>query len=170
MGPDETRFWFPTRQSLPRHRRYLALVLVRIGIAVALFVVLAGVALVMERRGRRDAPSQGRSVVPAQLDRRDFLRPDAPWLVVLFTSAACESCEGLYEKAAPLASDEVAVAEVEFPEGRALHERYQIDAAPLTLVADAQGVVHASILGAFNATELWTAVATLRAPGPDVVG
>ena len=141
--------------------------LVRVGIAAGLFLVLAGVALVMERRRRRDAPSQGRGVVPAQLDRADFLRPDAPWLVVLFTSAACESCEGLYDKAAPLASDDVAVAEVRFPADRALHERYQIDAAPLTLVADAQGIVHASILGAFNATELWTAVAALRAPEPE---
>lgn len=141
--------------------------LVRVGIAAGLFLVLAGVALVMERRRRRDAPSQGRGVVPAQLDRADFLRPDAPWLVVLFTSAACESCEGLYDKAAPLASDDVAVAEVRFPADRALHERYQIDAAPLTLVADAQGIVHASILGAFNATDLWNAVAALRAPEPE---
>jgi hypothetical protein len=139
----------------------------RVVIAVGLFLVLAGVALVMERRRRRDAPSQGRSVVPAQLDRADFTRPDASWLVVLFTSAACESCEGLYDKAAPLASDEVAVAEIQFPKDRALHERYQIDAAPLTLVADAQGIVHASILGAFNATDLWTAVAALREPEPD---
>jgi hypothetical protein len=142
-------------------------VLVRVAIAVALFVLLAGVALVMERRRRRDAPSQGRGVVPAQLDRADFPRPDAPWLVVLFTSSACESCEGLYEKAAPLASVDVAVAEIEFPAERVLHERYQIDAAPLTLVADAHGVVHASILGAFNATELWNAVAELRAPEPE---
>ena len=137
---------------------------------MALFLVLAGVALVMERRRRRDAPSQGRGVVPAQLDRADFPRPDAPWLVVLFTSAACESCEGLYDKAAPLASDDVVVAEVQFPTDRALHERYQIDAAPLTRVADAQGIVHASILGAFNATDLWTAVAALRAPEPDDAG
>jgi hypothetical protein len=142
-------------------------VLIRVAIAVALFVVLAGVALVMERRRRRDAPSQGRGVVPAQLDRADFPRPDAPWLVVLFTSAACDSCVGLYDKAAPLASDEVAVAEVQFPSERGLHERYQIDAAPLTLVADAQGIVHASILGAFNATDLWNAVAALRAPEPE---
>ena len=52
-------------------------------------------------------------------------------------------------------------------EERVLHERYQIDAAPLTLVADAHGVVHASILGAFNATELWNAVAALRTPEPE---
>jgi hypothetical protein len=143
---------------------------VRVMIAVGLFVVLAGVALLMERRRRRDAPSQGRGVVPAQLDRGDFPRPDAPWIVVLFTSTSCESCAGLYEKAAPLVSDEVAVVEIEFPEGRALHERYQIDAVPLTLVADAKGVVHASILGAFNASELWTAVAALRAPESDDAG
>src|SRR5204862_1615740 len=91
IGPEETCFLFPTGQSLPRRRRYLAFLLVRVVIAVALFVVLAGVALVMERRRRPDAPSQGRAVVPAQLDRPDFPRPDAPWLVVLLPSSASES-------------------------------------------------------------------------------
>jgi hypothetical protein len=67
------------------------------------------------------------------------------------------------EKAAPLASDDVAVVEVEYFADRALHERYKINAAPLTLVADAEGVVRGSFVGAFNATELWNTVADLRA-------
>ena len=58
---------------------------------VVLAVVLAGaviaLALVLQRR-RPDAPSRGASYeVPPQLDRNDFDRPDAPWLVVVFTSA-----------------------------------------------------------------------------------
>src|SRR5205085_11634007 len=96
----------------------------RIVIAVVLFVLLSGVAWWLERRRRTSAPSQGTTSTPAQLDRRDFERPEAPWLVVLFTSNACASCEGLYEKARPLRSEEVAVVEIEFPEQRALHERY----------------------------------------------
>ena len=53
-------------------------------------------------------------MTPAQLDRADFPRPEAPWLVVLFTSSNCDSCAGLYDKAAALESDEVAVTEVEY--------------------------------------------------------
>ena len=45
----------------------------------------------------------------------------------------------------------MAVAEVEFPAQRELHDRYRINAAPLTLVADAQGVVRKSLVGAFSA-------------------
>jgi hypothetical protein len=138
-------------------------VAVQLVIAAVLFVVLAGVAWWLERRRRTDAPTQGVSaVIPAQLDRHDFPRPETPWLVVLFTSSACDSCTGLYEKAAPLDSPDVVVSEAEFPAARALHERYHIEAAPLTLVADAQGVVRASFLGAFNAPELWSALAELR--------
>ena len=40
-----------------------------------------------------------------------------------------------------LASDDVAVADVEFPTARDLHQRYRIDAVPLVLIADARGVV-----------------------------
>jgi hypothetical protein len=136
--------------------------LVRIVIAGALFAVLAVVAWWLERRRRSDAPSQGQASVPAQLDRNDFPRPDAPWLVVLFTSQRCESCVGLYERAAPLESPEVAVVEVEYVAQPNVHQRYHIDAAPMTLVADADGVVRASIVGAFGVSELWSALAELR--------
>jgi hypothetical protein len=138
-------------------------VTLRIVIAATLVVVLAGVAWWLERRRRRDAPSQGAPVTPVQLDRRDFPSPETPWLVVLFTSDACASCEGLYDKAAPLAGNEVAVVEVGWPAGRVLHERYQVHLAPLTLVADHDGVVRATFAGAFNAPDLWNALADLRA-------
>src|SRR4051812_9466533 len=112
---------------------------VRLAIAVALFVLLSGVAWWLERRRRANAPSQGTTSTPEQLDRRDFDHPDAPWLVVVFSSDACASCEGLYEKALPLASEDVAVVEIGFPAQRALHDRYHVQAAPMTLVADHEG-------------------------------
>jgi hypothetical protein len=132
-------------------------------IAVVLFVVLAAVAWWLERRRRVEPPMQGRGTAPAQLDRADFPRPDAPWLVVLFTSSACEGCAGLLAKAAPLESDDVVVTEIEFSARRDLHERYAIDAAPTTLLADAQGVVRGVLIGSFGASELWNALAELRA-------
>jgi hypothetical protein len=137
--------------------------LVRIAVAVALFVIIAIVAWWLERRRRANAPTQGTTVTPDQLDRADFERPEAAWLVVVFTSNVCASCEGLYEKAAPLASEDVAVVEIEFPAHRVLHDRYHVQAAPMTLVADHEGVVRASFLGAFSATDLWNALAELRA-------
>jgi hypothetical protein len=138
-------------------------VTVRLVIAAVLFVVLAAVAWYLERRRRPDAPSQSTLLPPSQLDRADFPRPDAPWLVVLFTSSTCDSCAGLLDKAAPLDSADVAVVEIEFTAHRALHERYHIDAAPTTVVADAEGVVQASFIGAFSGAELWNAVAEIRA-------
>ena len=94
------RFEFRARAAIPSRPWSCAS-----SIAVALFAVLAGVAWWLERRRRPDAPTQPHAAeTPAQLDRADFPRPDAPWLVVLFTSRTCESCAGLYEKALPLES------------------------------------------------------------------
>ena len=43
------------------------------------------------RRRRRATPYP----IPRQLDRADFPRPDAPWLVAYFSSTTCDSCQGL---------------------------------------------------------------------------
>jgi hypothetical protein len=103
--------------------------------------------------------------VPTQLDRHDFERPTAPWLVTVFSSATCLSCQGTWAKAELLASDEVAVQEVEAVERRDLHDRYQVDAVPMVLVADAEGRVVRSFVGPPTATDLWAALAELREPG-----
>ena len=136
---------------------------------VVLAVVLAGLALavaaVLQRRQRPDAPVRTGYAVPAQLDRGDFERPGAPWLVAIFTSATCNTCQGVWERAQPLASDLVAVQELEHQADRGLHDRYEIDAVPTTLVADADGVVVASFVGPVTATDLWAAVAEAREPG-----
>ena len=134
----------------------------RILIALALIVVAAAVAWWLERRRVVAVPTQGRAVVPQQLDRHDFVRPDAPWLVVLFTSEHCDSCAGLYDKAKPLESADVAVTEIEYGAQPELHRRYHIDAAPITVLVDAMGVTQASFVGAFAAAELWTALAEIR--------
>jgi hypothetical protein len=134
----------------------------RIVLAVVLVVAAGIVALVLDRRRKPAAPAQSRATVPQQLDRRDFPRPDAPWLVVLWSSRTCESCQGLIDKLTPLASDDVAVVEVEYQAQPELHKRYAIDAAPITVIADHEGVTRASFTGSFSATDLWAAVAELR--------
>jgi hypothetical protein len=136
----------------------------RLLVALAIAVAVAAIALVARRR-RPDAPTGPAGRIPAQLDRGDFDRPEAPWLVVAFTSATCDACRDVVGKLAALPSDEVAVAIVEYPERRSLHERYAIEAVPLVLVADRRGVVHAHFLGPATATDLWNAVARVRDGG-----
>lgn len=137
----------------------------RVLIAAAIVVVVAVIAAVVQRRRRPDVPTQRRYRVPEQLDRGDFDGAGHPWLVVVFTSATCDACADVARKASVLASDDVAVSEVEFAAQRGLHERYSIDAVPTLVVADASGVVRASFLGPVTATDLWAAVAELRQPG-----
>ncbi len=133
----------------------------RLLIAAAI-VVVAVIVAVIARRRRPDAPTQAAGLVPTQLDRHDFVRPDAPWLVAVFTSATCHTCADVMAKADVLASDEVAVTGVEWPGQRGLHERYRIDGVPLLVIADREGVVRSSFAGPVTATDLWAAVATAR--------
>jgi hypothetical protein len=137
---------------------------VRIVIAVLVLATVGGVALLMRRRPP-DAPPRDVYPVPKQLDRADFPRPDAPWLVALFSSTTCDSCHGLADKLGPLESVDVAVCDIDFEEQGALHRRYDLAAIPTTVVADHEGVVCRAFVGAFTATDLWAAVAELRDPG-----
>ena len=134
-------------------------------VAVVLVAVAVVVAVVLDRRHTSDAPTQAAWTVPGQLDRTDFTRPDAPWLVAVFTSATCGSCADTWSKAQVLACDEVAVEEVEVGANKVVHDRYGIDAVPTLVVADAEGVVKASFIGPVTATDLWAAVAEVRYPG-----
>ena len=137
----------------------------RLLIALAIVAVAAGVAYVVQRRRTPDAPTQRRFNVPEQLDRADFARPDAPWLVAVFTSDTCDKCAEVSSKAAVLATDDVAVVTAEFVAHRELHEKYAIDAVPTLVIADAAGVTQRSFLGPMTATDLWAAVAEVREPG-----
>ncbi|HKA03911.1 MAG TPA: hypothetical protein VKD67_06260, partial [Acidimicrobiales bacterium] len=114
---------------------------------------------------RPDRPTQATWTAPRQLDRADFARPDADWLVAVFSSSTCASCAGMVEKANVLASASVAVEELEARARPDLHRRYEIEAVPITLVADSAGVVRAAFIGPATATDLWAAVAELRQPG-----
>jgi hypothetical protein len=137
----------------------------RLLLAAAIVAVVALAAAWLRRRSRPGAPTQPAWTAPAQLDRADFARPVAPWLVVVFSSATCHSCADMVRKAGALASTAVAVEEVEARARPDLHRRYGIDAVPITVVADAAGVVKAAFVGPATATDLWAAVAEARGPG-----
>ncbi|HEX7094825.1 MAG TPA: hypothetical protein VF183_03015 [Acidimicrobiales bacterium] len=133
----------------------------RLLVVAAVVVVAVAIAFVLQRR-RPDAPVRTGFSVPDQIDRNDFVRPEAPWLVAVFTSATCATCADVWSKAQVLASDDVAVQELEYVRDRALHDRYQIDAVPALVVADRFGVVRRSFIGPVSATHLWAAMAELR--------
>jgi hypothetical protein len=137
----------------------------RLLVALALAAVAVGMAFVLQRR-RADPPTQPRTwEAPAQLDRRDFDRPDAPWLVCVFSSATCSTCADVIAKARVLESAEVAFQDVEAVADKALHDRYGIEAVPIVAIADAEGVVRRSFAGPVSSTHLWAALAELREPG-----
>ena len=137
-------------------------------VVVAVVVIAAVLAQFLQRR-KPQAPTQPKMEVPAQVDRSDFLQPEAQWLVAVFSSASCETCIDVVAKTQALATSQVAVVNVEYPEHKDLHDRYGIDAVPTVVVADADGVVRGSFIGPVSATDLWAGVAEIRQPGSRVV-
>jgi len=134
-------------------------------VAVVAVVVVAALLAQFFQRRKPQAPTQPKMEVPAQVDRSDFPQSEAQWLVAVFSSATCSTCIDVISKAQALATSQVAVVNVEYPERKDLHDRYGIDAVPTVVVADAQGVVLGSFIGPVTATDLWAGVAEMRQPG-----
>ena len=137
----------------------------RVVIAIVIVAVVGVIALVARRRRPSDVPTQRQYSVPQQLDRADFARPDADWLVAVFTSSTCDVCAGVLHKARVLEAPDVAVADVEYTAHRDLHDRYRIDAVPTVVICGPDGATRASFLGPTTATDLWAAMAEAREPG-----
>lgn len=134
-------------------------VLLVVGIVIA--AVIAAWAL-ERNRASRSAPVTTAAPIPGQVDRNDFARPGADWLLVMFSSAACESCSAMADRIAPLAAPDLAVDDVDFAERPALHEKYGIEAVPVVGLFDSVGVAHARFVGPTPAAELWSAIARAR--------
>jgi len=126
---------------------------------VASLVVVAAVvaARLLERR-RPAPPTRDAYPVPAQLDRQDFPRPDAPWLFVLFSSRTCDSCGPMVSRVCSLESESVATVQVEAQADKALHDRYRIEGVPMVVLADGDGVVRAGFVGSVDTWELEAAL------------
>ncbi|MFM7068920.1 MAG: thioredoxin family protein [Actinomycetes bacterium] len=137
----------------------------RLVIAAAVAAIAVGLSYLLRRKDHA-APTQPRTfAAPLQVDRQDFPRPDAEWLVMAFTSNTCGGCADVRSKVAALESDDVAVVDVEAGDQADLHARYGVEAVPIVAVADRSGVVQASFVGPVSATHLWGALAELRSPG-----
>ena len=136
-----------------------------VAIVVVLGAVAGAIAWYLQRRTSPE-PERGSSwTVPDLVNRSDFERPDAPWLVVLFSSSTCLACRGTAAKAALLESEVVAFQEIDHVGQKDLHDRYGIDAVPMLLLVDLVGSVRRSFVGEPSATDLWAAMAELREPG-----
>ncbi len=127
------------------------------GIAAVVFLI----AFVLQRR-RPSAPTQAQSQLPAQLDRADFVDPQKPWLVAVFSSDVCDSCPKAVSVAQLLESGEVAFQNVSLQSAPALHDRYTVLQVPLILVADREGIVRLTYTGPPNSAELWAEFAHVR--------
>jgi hypothetical protein len=116
--------------------------------------------------GRRPgAPAANTHNVPVLLDRNDFDRPEAAWLVAVFTSSTCNTCAGVWERAEVLASDHVVVQRLDYQTEKRLHDRYNIDGVPTVAIADQDGTVVRGFLGPLTASDLWAALAEARDAG-----
>ncbi len=138
--------------------------MVRVLLVLGAIAVAIAVAALLRRR-RPDAPTQGGFHLPTQLDRGDFESPGAPWIVAVFTSSTCNTCADVANKAAVLASRDVAVQRIDYVDNPDLHKRYGIDAVPSLVIADEAGVVRKGFIGPLKAQDLWAAVAECRDPG-----
>ena len=137
----------------------------RLVLALAVIAVALVIARQLERR-RPAPPTRDAYPVPAQLDRLDFPRPEAPWLFVLFSSRTCDSCGPMVARVCGLESESVATVQVEAKADKALHDRYRIEGVPMVVLADAEGVVRAGFVGAVDSWELEEALANAQAtPG-----
>ena len=131
-------------------------------VAVALGAAALVVAWLINRRKPQATAMVSAHHVPDRIDRGEFIRPEAPVLIAVFTSATCVSCAAMVATARELASDAVAVDEAELGARADAHRRYEIDAVPILVVADRDGVVRASFAGAVTANELAEALVGLH--------
>lgn len=136
--------------------------MVRLVVAFALAAAVALLAAWLQRRRPGAGPAPTRHHVPTLVDRGDFDRPGAPWLVVVFTSATCSSCAAVLAAARPLASGDVVIEEAEVVGRADLHRRYGIDAVPTTVVVDRSGAVRRHFLGPVTADQLRDALTELE--------
>lgn len=132
-------------------------------IGAVIAAIVGVVALAIRTLRTVDAPTQRTFAVPDQIDRADFGSPVEEWLIIVFTSRTCPVCADVTAKAQALASRHVATRAIDHSTHREVHDRYRIDAVPLALIVDAQGAVRHHFLGPVSATDLWAAVAAVRA-------
>ncbi len=141
--------------------------MIQVLLACVIAAVIIAVARWQQNQRGSDAPTQPSWQFPAQLDPTDFASSRGQWLVVVFTSSTCSTCDDVAAKAEVLASSAVSVNTVDYLNRADLHRRYEIDAVPTAVIADENGVVKRGFIGPVTATDLWAGLAEVREPGSD---
>jgi hypothetical protein len=123
----------------------------RLLVAAALTTAVVVVALVLRRvrppRSVTVAAGPEGWALPQVIDRADLGSPEAATVVVVFTSATCHTCAGVWAQAQRLTGPAVVAREIEYGTARAFHEKYGIEGVPATAFVDAQGGVQTWLLG-----------------------
>ena len=132
----------------------------RLIVLVALSCGASLVAVLLRKLNYRNFMTSGWST-PGHLSREDFGFRDEPWLVVIFSSESCETCEPVVAEGMKLASLGIAIQEVAAETNKGLHEKYDIDAVPMLLLVDKFGVVRSSHLGPINFDEVKKSIETV---------
>lgn len=118
----------------------------RLLIIIAVAAVAALIAELYRRRRPAPAPTTTGDI-PASLDRSDFVAPDNPWLLAVFTSRTCLACADVVNIMAGFESSTVALQNLEASDHAALHKKYRIDSVPMTLAVDHEGRVRQAYVG-----------------------
>ncbi len=144
----------------------------RLILLVVLAAVAVGAAWLLQRR-RPEPPSAPSYRAPTQVDRADFHASPQAVLVVVFGSATCNSCPGVWETVQTVVASAqgdgpgVETERFDVQDNAAVHNRYKIDGVPTTLVVQPDGVVTASFFGPFQSGALTDALTdpSARQPG-----
>ena len=131
-------------------------------IVAAVAIVALGVGWFVQQQAPDVPTAPVNHTTPDQVDRADFARPDAEWLVAVFTSATCETCAKVWTSTQLVESEEVAIHNSEVKDEADIHKKYNITAVPSVVIADAQGVARGSFLGPPSSADLWATLAEVR--------
>ena len=130
----------------------------RLLIAAALVVAAVLVAMWLERRRVEHPFSVRRGNVPTRVRPVDVGLEGGPAIVV-FTEASCQSCQAAIQLVRGPAGADLPVADIEYGQQRSVHERYEIDTVPTTVVVADDGTVAAGWTGKVDPGELTVALA-----------
>ena len=125
----------------------------RLAIALAVAALALLIAWMLQRR-RRPPVAGPRLTVPERVDRADFRGARAPWLLAVFTNHDCETCGAVWDRVQGLGGGTIDTREVRYEIDPDLYERYGVDACPLVILVDTDGVVRASHHGPVTLAEL----------------
>lgn len=128
-------------------------VLLRLGLLAGLSLLAIGAAYLLQRR-RSDPPSSPSYRAIAEVDRSEFVQPEARLLVAMFGSTTCNTCPQVWETISKIDQSDIARERIDVQTDAERHKRYRIDGVPTTIVANHDGTVRKTMFGPITFAEL----------------